>query len=64
MTYPNMDALVTAADVTGIVPVIRVRRNDYSMILRALDIEALGVQVSLNLNTRTHCGCFNKQGKP
>ena len=39
--------LIRAADVTGMTPIVRVTRNDPKVILRYLDIGALGVQIPM-----------------
>jgi len=45
MSKSSMVNIMRAADVTGIVPIVRVRKNEDVQILQALDAGALGVQV-------------------
>lgn len=45
MNRESMVSMVRSADVTGIVPIVRVRENRQVEILQALDAGALGVQV-------------------
>lgn len=45
MSIESAENLVRAAELVGITPVIRIRENDASLVSRALDIGAEGVQV-------------------
>ena len=45
MNKESMLGLLRAADISGIVPIVRVRENSRSQILQALDAGALGVMV-------------------
>jgi len=43
--YESVENLVRAADLVGVTPVVRVTENSPGLILRALDVGALGVEV-------------------
>jgi len=43
--YETLENLVRAADLVGLTPIVRVTENNPSLILRALDVGALGVEV-------------------
>ena len=45
MSKESMENLVRTADISGIVPIVRVRQNNRSMILQCLDAGSLGVMV-------------------
>lgn len=45
MSKESMVALLRAADISGIVPIVRIRQNNRSMILQSLDAGGLGVMV-------------------
>ncbi|MBI2323269.1 MAG: 4-hydroxy-2-oxovalerate aldolase [Chloroflexi bacterium] len=51
MNPQSCEEMVRAADVTGITPIIRVAQNVSQVILRYLDIGALGIQMPI-VNTR------------
>ncbi len=45
MSKESMLALLRASDISGIVPIVRIRQNNRSMILQSLDAGGLGVMV-------------------
>lgn len=45
MSKETMVALLRAADISGIVPIVRIRQNNRSMILQSLDAGGLGIMV-------------------
>ena len=45
MSKESMLALLRAADISGIIPIVRIRQNNRSMILQSLDAGGLGVMV-------------------
>ena len=45
MSKESMLSLLRAADISGIVPIVRVRENSRAQMLQALDAGALGVMV-------------------
>ncbi len=45
MSKETMDHLLRTADISGIVPIVRIRQNNRSMILQSLDGGSLGIMV-------------------